>query len=184
MTSLLALIKYTKLNEAWLVKNRFLQQNTRLSESVQPPYLPYASGCSLGLKRSVYEAVGELDESLTCAWDMDYCWRVQQAGTELHFVPKAVIHYRLRHRFLAMYHQARNWSHGNIALLKKYTLPEKHTDQLGKFKLLKRVVWHFLAVLQHLSSILKSRSKGDFAQWVWDLGFKMGTFEGNFKYLF
>ncbi|WP_416674867.1 glycosyltransferase family 2 protein [Egbenema bharatensis] len=107
-------LEYTRLNEPWLVaaiNNGRWKQSERLMDDFTgtPPYLPFAFGCNLGMRRSVYEKVGEFDTSLYAAWDTDYCWKVQLAGIQLHFIPGLVVHYRLRHELKAIYRQARSW---------------------------------------------------------------------------
>lgn len=43
-------------------------------------FLPAAPGCGFGLRRSVFERVGEFDEELQRLADIDYSWRVQLLG--------------------------------------------------------------------------------------------------------
>lgn len=171
-------IDHTKLNDAWLIGNGTHIQATGLVPNPKPPYKPYAFGCNVGMKRSVYEAVGEFDESCLTAWDMDYCSRVQLAGTEIHFEPNAVIQYRLRHKFSDLYCQGRNWGESTMLMLNKYGEP------MPSFKLLKHLVRAFWQGLQHLLSFLPyRRSKADFAQWVWGCGWHLGILQGSVKYL-
>lgn len=60
-------------------------------------FLPYAYGGNLGLRRTVIDVVGEFDPEFVGGHEeVDFGWRVQQAGLTIGFVPDAVIHYRLR----------------------------------------------------------------------------------------
>lgn len=60
-------------------------------------YLPYAYGGNLGLWRSVIDVAGEFDPRFVGGHEeVDFGWRVQQAGLSVGFAPDAVIHYRLR----------------------------------------------------------------------------------------
>jgi len=54
------------------------------------------SGSFMMLRRSVYEAIGGLDESFFMyGEDLDWCYRVQQSGWKLYYVPDTkIIHYK------------------------------------------------------------------------------------------
>lgn len=112
--------EYEKLNEPWALKYRKLSQVDGLQEYTDPPFLPHASSSTIGVKRSVHEAVGGFDETLLRLQDTDYCWRIQLAGIELHFVPDAVVHYRFRPTLKGNFHQTRLWGEYNVLLYKKY----------------------------------------------------------------
>lgn len=170
-------IDNAKLNEPWLIASGPHIQATGLVKNPHPPYKLYAFGCNVGMKRSLYEAVGEFDESCLTGWDMDYCSRVQLAGTEIHFEPKALVHYRQRHKFPDLYRQGRSWGANTMILLKKYSEP------MTSFKLLKHLVREFLGSLQHLLSIFQVHSKAGFAGWVWGCGWHLGILQGSVKYL-
>jgi glycosyltransferase involved in cell wall biosynthesis len=58
-------------------------------------FLPHAGSGNLGIRRSVHEAIGGFDESLPRFADGDYCWRLQLAGYELHYEPKAIVQCRV-----------------------------------------------------------------------------------------
>jgi cellulose synthase/poly-beta-1,6-N-acetylglucosamine synthase-like glycosyltransferase len=85
-----------------------------------PPYLPYAGGCGLGIKRALHERVGGFDESLAQLEDTDYCFRTQLSGVELHFVPEALMHIRFRPQAGAHFRQARLWAQFNVLMYKRY----------------------------------------------------------------
>lgn len=65
-------------------------------------FLPYASGGNLGIRRNLIEQLGGFDESLRRAEDIDWSWRAHYAGHQVHFVPDAVISYRMRTEILQM----------------------------------------------------------------------------------
>ena len=75
-----------KLNEPWQQESWENHQRDGLIQ-FSPPYLPFAAGTSIGVKRLIHESIGGFDESL-CADDIDYCWKIQLAGTKLLFVPE------------------------------------------------------------------------------------------------
>ncbi|BAU41760.1 Poly-beta-1,6-N-acetyl-D-glucosamine synthase [Leptolyngbya sp. O-77] len=86
-------MEYWRLNEPWLVRAYGYESGLKLFES---GYLKFASGCNLGIRRVVHEAVGGFDETLLRLQDVDYSWRVQQAGFKLSYAPDAIVHFRLR----------------------------------------------------------------------------------------
>ncbi|HEY9634073.1 MAG TPA: glycosyltransferase family A protein [Coleofasciculaceae cyanobacterium] len=171
-------LEYKKLNESWLVRECDKTVDTELQTSWIVPDLPYSSGCKLGMKRSVYEMVGEFDESSNTSWDTDFCWKVQGAGIKLHFVPNAVIHYRFAHNFPERYRKGRKWGECEVILLKKYGKP------MVGLKKLKYRVRAFLGVLRKLLSFLwNSQSKKALAEWVWSFGWSIGLLQGSIKHL-
>jgi glycosyltransferase involved in cell wall biosynthesis len=175
-----AAMEYAQLNEAWLIGDGQLTQSPTvgLLANLSPLYLPYASGCSFGLRRSVYQAVGNPDEVCGAAWDTDYCWRAHYAGIDLQFVPEAVVHYRFRPTLMGRYRQARNWAEAHIVLERKYGVP------LSSFKLLKRFVWTFWALFRHLLQLaLHLHSQKRFSDWVGIWGWWIGELRGSFKLL-
>ncbi len=165
--------EYNKLNEPWTLKYRRLSQLNGLQEYKYPPYLPHASSSTLGVRRSVHEAIGGYDESMLQLEDTDYCWRIQLAGTKLHFVPDAVVHYRLRDTITGLYDQARLWGEYNVLLYKKYR-------PLGMPKLSgKKGVNAWVRLLISLPQVL---SKEDRAKWVHSFAWRLGRLQACIKY--
>ncbi|MEX0269748.1 glycosyltransferase family 2 protein [Leptolyngbyaceae cyanobacterium UHCC 1019] len=171
-----AAIEYTKLNPDWLVGEGWQQQSAQagLSTMSPPLYLPYASGCSLGLRRSVYEAIGNPDEACTASWDTDYCWRANLAGIPLQFVPDATVHYRLRTELRDRYHQGKNWGRAHVVLYQKYG------SDMTRLKVIKHYGRSLLKLLKHLLRVFPNLvSRKGFAQWVWGLGWCIGDLQGG-----
>jgi glycosyltransferase involved in cell wall biosynthesis len=162
-----AAIDYDRLNASRLRPMGLGQQSVEagLTTFSGPTYWPYASGCSLGLRRSTYLALGDPDETCGASWDTDYCWRAHQAGIALTFVPEACVHYRLRSTLLGAFRQGKSWSEGSIALERKYGAPRsvlcavKH--QFGRVRDLAR---HLRRAPRALSGATP------LASWVWGLG--------------
>jgi glycosyltransferase involved in cell wall biosynthesis len=162
-----------KLNEGWLYKSRRNPQRDGLQEYDYPPYLHHAGGGSLGVKRALYEAIDGFDETLPYLHDTDFYWRLQLAGTELHFVSDAVIHIRYRDTLRSIYRQARNYGEYNVILYKKYRplgMPELswRTGVTAWFKLLR---W-----------LLRIRSKTGLAKWTWQFGWLTGRLQGSLRH--
>jgi glycosyltransferase involved in cell wall biosynthesis len=165
--------EYEKLNEPWTLKCRPPSQRDGLQEYKHPPYLPHAASCSLGVKRSVHEAVGGFDETMLRLQDTDYCWRIQLAGIKLQFVPEAVVHYRFRNVIADLYHQALLQGEYNVLLYKKYR-------PLGMPKLsLKAGVKAWVGLLKNFSDVF---SKEDRAKWVRAFAWNMGRLKGSIKH--
>ncbi|MBW4692023.1 MAG: glycosyltransferase family 2 protein [Lyngbya sp. HA4199-MV5] len=171
-------LEHKRLNEDWLsAAHDKGAQSEGLVGVTYPPYLPFAFGCNMGIRRSLYEAMGELDESLICAWDMDYSWKVQLAGTKLHFVPEAVVHYRLRHTLKALYRQGNNWGPELPLLQQRYGMKmDWSVFRNHLFYLLKYLPGG--VKLLPMSIFRIRRGRGGFAWWVWGLGYSLGYAQG------
>ena len=195
--------EFTKLNEPWALEARsgghgICGQENELPKIAYPPYLPFAGGCGLGVKKSIHDAVGGHDESLPYLHDTDYCFKIQLLGVELHFVPAAVVHIRCHHTFRGIFRQARLWAQYGITVYKKYkdvstrkvSQPWRRYINSWRYFLLIFVKWvvvlsltplyltHQTGVLQHLP---KFRSKGDIGAMAWRLGWLIGQLQGSIK---
>jgi glycosyltransferase involved in cell wall biosynthesis len=161
----------TKLNERWAVRGR--PQDDGLNALAG--HLPHALSTNLGVRRALHERVGGFDEEfLGAAHDVDYCWRLQRAGAELHFDPRVVMAYRFRHDFLALFRQARFYAIGMVSIYRKHLqhgLPQqRHPWLLGV------LTW------AGLLKVLPIRpSKHALATFVWTLGWKVGMVEGSIR---
>ena len=165
--------EYKKLNEPWTLKHRTLTQVDGLQEYRYPPYLPHASGSTLGVRLSIHKAIGGFDETMLRLQDTDYCWRIQLAGTQLHFVPDAVFHYRFRDTLGGLFHQGRLWGEYNVLLYKKYR-------PLGMPKLSwKASVRSWVRLLKLLPQCF---SKEDRAKLVTVFARRIGRLQGCIKY--
>lgn len=137
---------------------------------------PFAAGGNLGIRRSLHDAIGGFDEDLLGGTnDVDYCWRLQQHGAEIHFEPEAVIAYRFRKDLRALFGQARFYALGLVSIYKKHGhqgLPrQRHPWLLGL------LTW--LGLFKHLPLPPSRRSLGRF---VWTFGWKLGMLEGSVRH--
>lgn len=162
-----------KLNEPWVQKSRGHPQDEGLIKYQYPRFLPHAAGCTLGIKKTLHTAVGGLDESFFSLDDTDYCWRVQLKGTKLNFVPDAVVHYRYRTKFKNIFRQAFEYSEENVKLYKKY-LPMGMPTLSWKDGMLS---WKDL-----IKRLRRIRDKGDLANWIFRLGWRLGRVRGSLKH--
>jgi GT2 family glycosyltransferase len=176
-------LDYSKLNPHWLaVAGGHQPQQTGLSGSTDaPPYMPFASGCNLGMTRRLYKTVGPLDTSIPCCYDTDYCWKAQLAGFQLHFVPEALIYYRLRHTLKALYKQGLNWGKDFPLIYRRYGMPVESFVILHRLRRLSLVLIDgFRLFIMSVFNI--RRGRGGFALWLWGLGFQIGEFQSFIKY--
>lgn len=163
--------EFRKLNRSEFVRGPCQEDGL---QEFTPPFLPYAGGCGLGIRRSVHMAVGGQDETLPAVEDTDYCLRVQLAGTPLHFASDAIVHVRFCTDLNGMYRQGFSWGSGKIALYKRY---RPHGLQ-------RPPVWQsvrgLLAFFAHLGVSLVRREPP--STYVWWLGWRLGRIVGALRY--
>jgi len=167
-----------KLSPAWVAKTR----NHSQAVGLQTPrgelaYLPHAGGGTIGIKRWLHDAVGGFDEELVYLHDTDYCWKVQLKRIELHFVPDAVMHVRLRDSLKGSFRQSYGWGQYRVLLYKKY-LPLGMPSRTWKEGV---VAWKDL-VVGFIRYAPKIRSKRDLVPWARKLGRRMGQLKGSVRY--
>lgn len=102
------------LNEPWLVEIR--GRATTEHAAVLWDTVPYAHGCNMGFRRAALLAVGGFDEQYTTACDLDIAVRMWEAGHELHFVPDAVVSYRLRRTLADTYRQGVSYGRWRVPI--------------------------------------------------------------------
>jgi GT2 family glycosyltransferase len=134
-------------------------------------FLPYAAGGTLGVSRSLFEALGGFDSSMEYVDCLDLCWRAQlEQGAELVFVPDAVLHYRYRQTLRELFRQGRKWGRAQVDVYKRYRsrglgrIPPR--ESLRRWK---QMVLDFRAL----------NTRAGRARWVADLGNRIGRIEGS-----
>lgn len=138
-------------------------------------YLPYAIGCNLGVRRSVFEQVGGFDESFVRGHDeVEFAWRAQEAGYTLGFAEAAVIDYVQRPDARAAVQQYRNYGRTSIQLWTRF----QHVVPAGQVSFKGAV----------LSVARKARLGRDVARGTASLsasrawGYSVGVLEGHLRY--
>lgn len=161
--------EHERLNPRWLAESWDAPQDG-IRPHRFPPYLRYARGGCLGVRRAVHDEIGGFDEELSSCEDDDYCFRVQLAGYELIPVPDAVVHVRLRTRARDLFNQARWYAEGEAKLQQKFGSP-----------VTRRTLWRW--PLLHWGAIARSLpgvgSRSGRARLVWLLGFQLGRYRGS-----
>jgi GT2 family glycosyltransferase len=169
-------LEQERLNQDWMIGVRGRPQSDGLPEWGLLPYFPFAFGATIGVRRSLHDAIGGFDEDLAlAAEDMDYCWRLQLAGAEIRFVPEAVTHYRMRSDLRGLWGQAYNYGVGNVLVYKKHRAlglaPAPHPWRRG-----------LRAWLGLGKRLLLAWSKPRFALFVWHLGLRTGMLRASVEH--
>lgn len=134
-------------------------------------FLPYAAGGTLGVRRTVLEAVGGFDESVVAADCTDFCWRAQLgAGAELVFVPDALMHYRYRQSLRQMFTQARLYGRAEVDMYARY-----RSRGIAKIPL-RRSAERWRSFVRHLPRL---RYRAGRAWLFTELGNRIGRIEGS-----
>lgn len=169
-----ARMDHRKLNADWLhPSDGDGYQSAGLSHVDCHPHLPYASGCSFGMRRSLYEAVGALSTAFASVHDTEYCWRLQLAGFRLRFVPDALVYYREKSDPQARFRQGHNWGRDFTLLLHRYGLPRRRFAMLRQLVSVGRLLPAGVQVLL-LWTFKRPRARPLLAQWVWNVGWSTG----------
>jgi glycosyltransferase involved in cell wall biosynthesis len=160
----------TRLNPPTIRRSRGNPQEHDLQPFTRPPFLPFAGGGSLGVRRRVHAALGGFEEALVVVHDTDFCWRLQLAGYTLRFVPEAVVPIRFRRSEREMFGQARLYGRTAVDLYARYRgrgIPEAGiVDGLRAWAML---VWRGPRLLRP-----DARQR-----WLWKLGYRLGRLEGS-----
>jgi GT2 family glycosyltransferase len=169
-------LEHERLNQAWMIDVRGRPQSDGLPEWGVLPYLPFAFGATIGVRRRLHDEIGGFDEDVApAAEDMDYCWRLQLAGAEIRFVPEAVTHYRMRDDLRGLWRQAYNYGVGNVIVYKKHRAlglaPARHPWRRG-----------LRAWLGLGKRLLLAWSKPRFALFFWHLGLRVGMLRASFEH--
>ena len=134
--------------------------------------LPSAGG-SVGITRAAFEAAGGFPDEFPRMYDIAMSWKVQFAGTKLHYVPDAVYRVRYRSSLLELYRQGLAGSSCAPLLYKRYRgagMRRRTIEDVLRS-------WSRLLV-----SLPKARTKADFAPLVVQLGRELGRLRGSFRY--
>ncbi len=160
------------LNPSWLAAVRGRPQQNGLTRFGDR--LPYAAAGNFGIRRALHEAIGGFDQTARIiAEDTDYSWRIQKAGRTIAFEPRAVVAYRLRPGFSAVFRQARLYGESYVGLY------VKHRDDFPRqrFPLVAGAA-SWLGLLRH-APIPPTRPR--LASFAWQLGWRAGMLQGSIR---
>lgn len=166
-------LEFDRLNEPWAVAVRGRPQSDQLMH-FELGQLPFAFTATLGVARRLHEDIGGFDEEMdTAGEDVDYSWRLQYAGRDIHFVPGARTHYRLRGGLRAVFVQARRYGEGVVLIYRKHR--SHGVDVTRRWR---RGIRGWLGVAKALAG---ARSKAGFALLAWKLGWRVGMLTASLK---
>jgi glycosyltransferase involved in cell wall biosynthesis len=158
------------LNPDWAQSAHGAPHDTELHDFTG--FLPFAGG-GIGVSRPVFEAVGGFAEELAGAEDIAFSWDAQLAGTSLHFVPDAVLHYRHRGSLQELYRQTRAWGYALPRLYRRYRvlgMPRRPAVA---------AIREWAGIFKDLS---RARSKTDLAPLLVRLGYCVGQLKGSLRH--
>ncbi len=137
-------------------------------------FLPITFGCNLGVRRSVFDAVGGWDETYpTAGGDVEFCWRIQTSGYRFGWAPEAMVAYRYRTGMRESWNQVVEYGREEARVAKQYGAPGRQwwwTSIHAGVVLVLLPVWPWA---------WSRRRRGE---WVWITGNLVGRLWGSVKY--
>lgn len=134
------------------------------------PYLPFAAASNLGVKRTLHETVGGFDEKFLALQDIDYCWRIQEAGTTLHETSEAIVYFRFREGVQSNYR--RLWKFGYFSAF----LHHKHFSANFPKWFIVKCSWSLLLV--PIKFLVRVRNRDSLFLWTLNMGWSLGYWQG------
>ncbi len=144
---------------------------TRDEVPVAYQYLAYAPGGNIGMWRDVFETVGDFDEHLLRAEDIDFGWRAAYLGIPVAIEPRAVLHRRLRGDPRAEFRAA---VRGGIAEAGLY---RRHRDRGMPSTTTAEAIEQYRWLLRSVPAVL--RGTHDRYQWAHHAGKRLGRVLGS-----
>lgn len=115
----------------------------------EPGYIRTLPGVNISYKRAALELVGPQDESFYRGGeDVDFNWRVKQAGYEIYFDPSIKVHHHHRPTLKGLFHQ--HYMYGRAYYLVRLKWPAMHSVYPHRL----RSVKDFLKMVNFLASML------------------------------
>ena len=113
------LISYERLNPAWMHRMR---GNLGMSSlEYYNDIYPYVVTASLGVRRESFEHVGGFDEAMRFGQDVEYSWRLFQAGIDVSFDERVAVDYRFRRTAKACFRQSQNYGRARMEIRRRMT---------------------------------------------------------------
>ena len=163
-------IDYVQLNPPHIRAWRGAQQ---ASVAMMLDFLPAGHGSNMGFTRQLFDRLGGFDEDFGFGGeDVELFWRAQLAGTQLHYVPEAVVHYRLRPTLKGLFRQSIAYGAGEARLYRKFA--EYGARRRPPSAIAKEVWWLF----SRLPFAGRIERRG---AWLRHLGQQLGRLRGSFE---
>ncbi|MBX9147246.1 MULTISPECIES: glycosyltransferase [Rhodococcus] len=138
-------------------------------------YLPHAMGCNFGVWKSSYKAVGGCDENMRIGEDVDFSWRIQQAGMTFTYEPQALVAYRLRSGLKAAWRQTKAFGAADAFLYAKH---RQHGFRRSSKKSVATQVVGLLLLNPILPQAVTRMPRG---KWVAHTGLLIGRLTGSVR---
>jgi glycosyltransferase involved in cell wall biosynthesis len=162
-----ARIETGALNQGWQVRE--IAQERALPND---PF-PWAYGCTLGVRKEVFEAVGGFDVSLgLAAEDVELCARLWQRGVELHFVPEAVLSYRFPRTLSGLFRQGRTYGRSHVSFERRHGVRRSPVFDISEARM----------VLGAVRLVAPWRSTESRGRGMFLLGRRLGLLDGRLRW--
>lgn len=163
-------IDYVQLNPPHVRAWRGAQQ---ASVATMLDFLPAGHGSNMGFTRQLFDRLGGFDEDFGFGGeDVELFWRAQLAGTQLHYVPEAVVHYRLRPTLKGLFRQSIAYGAGEARLYRKFA---EYGARRRPPSAIAKEVWWLLSRLPFTGRIERRGA------WLRHLGQQLGRLRGSFE---
>ena len=162
-----------RLNGPEALRIRQCPQRDGLMTFRYSPFLPFAGACGMAVRTSLFAALDGFDETLLNGEDIDFCWRAQLQGAELHFAEAALVHIRLRSEPRDVIRQAEAYGYWTVPLYQRYR-------QHG----MPSVPWyvgarHWLRLLVRVPRVLRRTTR---TKWLRELAYRRGLLKASVRY--
>jgi glycosyltransferase involved in cell wall biosynthesis len=164
-----------ELNEPWVRESRDPILASSLPTLWFPPHVAFAAGGGLGVRRSVHDAVGGLDESFARLEDLDYCVRIQLAWTPLVMAADAVVDYRYRDTLRGIFRQAYLYGFGMAAV-------EARHGERRAWRPWRPAAWLVDGWKPLFGLLPRLGRRGRRARLAWLVGWQVGRYHGSFRH--
>ena len=162
-----------RLNPPEVLRIRQCPQQDGLMTFKYSRFLPFAGACGLAVRRSLFDTLGGFDEELLSGEDIDFCWRAQLSGTELHFADDAVVHIRLRSEPREVIRQAEAYGFWTVPLYVRY---RRHGMSPVPWQ---AGAWRWLRLLARAPRLARRSSR---TKWLREFAYRRGLLKGSIRY--
>lgn len=161
-------IELDRLNPPWLAGFRGRKSFIQIPTTANG--IPFAHGCSFGVRAETVRLIGGFDENVLIGCDIDFAIRAHRAGVELGWAPEAVIHYRHRTTSRQRWRQA--IAFGRAAHHLHLLAGADDRLRIRVRRQARRVGWL-------VRSVPGTVRRDHRAQWVWTLALVIGEVRGG-----
>ena len=110
-------IDYTMLNPPWMHEVRGSTAVDRLGYT--DGVFPYVVSACLGVRRQAFDLAGGFDEQMRVGQDVEFSWRLFQAGIDVGFDERVQVNYRLRTTASANFRQSTNYGRARMEIRRR-----------------------------------------------------------------